>query len=131
MTKINPINHPTNLDRVNLDYISSRDYQNYFNNFFEVPVQVSSNIDAAVISYFETVTDNKESAKAMASAVIYTSIKQGNNPMEILQEFQKLSVGQLNEFLVAFLNLERVGSSYIGLRVNPVTNKYVSRLIRF
>ena len=46
MSQLNPIKHPTNLDRVNLDYITLRDYQNYFNNFFEVPVEVSSNIGA-------------------------------------------------------------------------------------
>lgn len=131
MSKLNPIKHPTNLDRVNLDYITLRDYQNYFNNFFEIPIEVSSNIDAAIISYFETVTDNKESARALASAVIYTSIKQGSNPMDILREFQKLPPGELDEYLVAFLNLERVGSSFIGIRVNPITNKYVSRTIIF
>jgi hypothetical protein len=131
MSQLNPIKHATNLDRVNLDYITLRDYKNYFNNFFEVPVDVSSNIDAAIVSYFETVTDNKESAKALASAVIYTSIKQGSNPMDILREFQKFSAGQLDEYLVAFLNLERVGSSYLGIRVNPTLNKYIARTIKF
>jgi hypothetical protein len=131
MSQLNPIKHPTNLDRVNLDYITLRDFQNYFNNFFEVPIEVSSNIDAAIVSYFETVADNKESARALASAVIYTSIKQGSNPMDILREFQKLPPGTLDEYVVAILNLERVGSSYLGIRVNPTVNKYIARTIIF
>ena len=69
MSQLNPIKHPTNLDRVNLDYITLRDFQNYFNNFFEVPIEVSSNIDAAIVSYFETVADNKEFLKGLDVAL--------------------------------------------------------------
>lgn len=129
--QVNQVKNPTNLERVNLDFVTQRDAEKYFNNFFEVPVVVSSNIDAAIISYFERIADNKESARALASAVIYTSIKQGINPMVTLNEFIKLPEGKLDEYICAFLNLERSGTSYIGIRVAPVLNKYVQRLIKF
>ena len=128
---INPIKQATNLERVDLDFISEQDTQKYFNNFFEVPTEVSSNVDAALISYFETITVNKESARALASAVIYTSKKQGIDPMVTLDNFKRLPPGNLDEYTAAFLNLERVGTSFIGIRVSPVINKYVQRLIKF
>ena len=101
----------------------------YFNNFFTEAFQVSSNVDAAVLSYFESVTENRESAKILASAVIYTSYTRGVDPMSILTEFTRLPPGEVNSYLTIFLNLQRVGTSYLGLTTAPVVNKYVSRAV--
>jgi hypothetical protein len=92
-------------------------------------VQVSSNVDAAVIAYFEQITDNIAGARALASAVIYTSLKQGIDPMSTLDEFKKMPIGELNDYLVMFLNLERKGTSYLGVINAPKINKYVERTI--
>jgi len=121
---------PTNLKRIDLNAIELKDTNKYFNNFFEIPVEVSSNVDASIIAYFEQVTDNKESARALASAVIYTSVKQGLNPMETLKEFQKLPKGELDAYTAMFLNFERKGTSYLGLSNQPQVNKYIQRSIR-
>ena len=86
-------------------------------------------MDAAVVAYFEQVTDNKESARALASAVIYTAIKQGINPMSALDEFRRIPVGELNAYTALFLNFERVGTSFLGLKNQPAQNKYVTRAI--
>lgn len=126
---INTAKNPTNLQAVNLNSFNERDVQKYFNNFFDVPINVSSNIDTAIIGYFETITDNKEAARALASAVIYTSVKQGINPMETLKEFQKLPRGELDAYTAMFLNLDRVGTSFLGISNSPVINKYVNRTI--
>jgi hypothetical protein len=99
------------------------------NNFFNFPIEVSSNVDAAVEAYFEQVAENKESARALASAVIYTAIKQGINPMSALDEFRKIPAGDLNSYTALFLNLERVGTSFLGLQNTPVQNKYITRCI--
>ena len=100
-----------------------------FNNFFEFPIEVSSNVDAAILAHFETITDNKESARALASAVIYTALKQGLNPMAVLDEFRNISPGDLNTYTALFLNYERRGTSFLGLVNRPVQNKYVTRAI--
>jgi len=121
---------PTNLGQINLNTIEAKDTRKYFNNFFEIPVEISSNVDAAIIAYFETVADSKESARALASAVIYTSVKQGLNPMETLKEFQKLPKGELDAYTAMFLNFERKGTSYLGLSNQPQVNKYIQRSIR-
>jgi len=121
--------NPSNIQAVNLNSIIERDVQKYFNNFFDIPVEVSSNIDTTIISYFETVTETKESARALASAVIYTSVRQGINPMETLKEFQKLPPGELDAYVTTFLNLTRIGSSFLGITNIPTVNRYIQRSI--
>jgi len=121
--------NPSNLGQIDINSFEPRDLAKYFNNLYEVPIEVSSNIDSAIIAYFENITDNKESARALASAVIYTSIKQGISPMSTLAEFQKLPPGELSAYTALFLNFERVGTSYLGLTNSPKINKYIQRAI--
>lgn len=123
------INYPTNLDPINQNSLVPRDVDKYFNNWFDIPVEVSSNIDSTIIAYFEQITDTKESAQALASAVIYTSVKQGINPMETLKEFQRLPPGELDAYTTLFLNFERVGTSYLGITNQPKLNRYIERTI--
>jgi hypothetical protein len=121
--------YPTNLSRVNTNAISPPDTDKFFNNFFNFPIEVSSNVDAAIVAYFEQIADNKESARALASAVIYTAIKQGINPMSALDEFRKIPPGELSAYTALFLNFQRVGTSFLGLKNSPTQNKYVTRAI--
>lgn len=121
--------YPTNLTRINTNAIDPLDTDKYFNNFFNFPIEVSSNIDAAIVAHFEQITENKESAKALASAVIYTAIKQGIDPMSALDEFKKIPIGELNTYTALFLNFERIGTSFLGLKNRPAQNKYVTRAI--
>lgn len=121
--------YPTNLNRINTNAVSPPNPDKFFNNFFNFPVEVSSNVDAAIVAYFEQIADNKESARALASAVIYTAIKQGINPMSALDEFRKIPSGELNAYTTLFLNFERVGTSFLGLKNQPIQNKYVTRAI--
>lgn len=121
--------YKTNLSGINVNAFGARDVDQYFNNFFESTIQVSSNVDTSIIGYFETVTATKEAARALASAVIYTSLKQGLNPMNTLDEFKKLSPGEINAYLAMFLNFERKGTSYLGITNQPTINKYISRTI--
>jgi hypothetical protein len=121
--------YPTNLSKINTNPLTTRDVEKYFNNYFDIPINVSSNVDSAIVAYFEQITSNKESAKALASAVIYTSLKQGLDPMITLKEFQKLSAGELDAYTAMFLNFERVGTSYLGINNTPQLNKYIQRTI--
>lgn len=121
------INYPTNLTGINTNALDTRDSDKYFNNFFDIPPVVSTNIDAAIVSYFEKIASNKTAARAMASAVIYTSKKQGIDPLVTLEEFKKVPEGTLNAYVALFLNLERVGTSYLGVSNQTQLNKYVQR----
>lgn len=101
----------------------------YFNNFFKPTFDVSSGVDDAVTSFFEKVTGNKLSAKVLANSVISTSKAQNMDPMTVLQEFASLPRGQVNDYLTLFLNLNRVGTSLLGLSNAPTTTKYLTRTI--
>lgn len=118
----------TNLTGINLD--TTTDVDKYFNNFFKQTIDISPLQNDAIVSFFETVTDNRESAVALASAVIYTSKQQQADPMQILDEFKKLNKGQLNAYLCMFLNLNRIGTSLLGVNTTPVKSKYVERSIK-
>ena len=119
----------TNLGAVDQSVNDNTDPNRYFNNYFDPTFTVSPNVDAAILSYFEEVAFNTEAAKALASAVIYTSKSQGVDPMQTLTEFTKLPKGQLNAYLTMFLNMQRKGTSYLGITNQPITNKYVNRAI--
>jgi len=121
--------YPTNLKGINTNAVSPPNADSFFNNFFNFPIEFTSNVDSAVIAFFEEIADNKESARALASAVLYTALKQGMNPMSVLEEFKKLPPGDLNTYTALFLNMERAGTSFLGLKNKPVQNKYVARSI--
>ena len=123
------ISYPSNLESINVNALNTRDSDKYFNNFFNIPPVVSSNVDAAIVSYFEQIKTNAISARALASAVIYTSAKQGVDPMDTLREFQKMPKGELAAYTALFLNLERVGTSFLGISNQPKLNKYIARAI--
>jgi len=101
----------------------------YFNNLSLPPINVSQDISEAIQSFFETIADNKEAAQILASAVIFTSASQNTNPMIILTEFQKMPRGELSQYLTVFLNLNRIGTSLLGLNNNLGMSNPVARTI--
>jgi hypothetical protein len=101
----------------------------YFNNFFKNGFTVSQNVDDTVVGYFQTITGDKESGRTLAATVLYTAQSQGVDPMEIIDEFRKLKPNELTAYLTMFLNLNRVGTSLLGLSNSPQTNKYIIRAI--
>jgi len=121
-------NNPSNLGTINLNNISG-DGSKFFNNYFDKTITISSAKDDAILTYFEKICENKESALALSSAVIYTARVQNIDVMAVLDEFKKLSREQLGPYISYFLNLSRIGTSLIGVQNNPVRNKYVSRTI--
>lgn len=100
-----------------------------FNNFLTSTQNISPNTNDAVIGFFEEWTGEKESAKTLAATVIYTATSQGVNPMEIINEFRKLNKSELSAYITMFLNINRVGTSFLGLSNSPQTNKYIKRAI--
>lgn len=117
---------PSNISAPKLG-VAQPNTQDFFNNFFTKQYNISPDANDAVVTFFEDITDNKESAQALSAAVIYTCLTQNINPMSILKEFSGLSKGELDAYLAMFLNLNRIPSSLLGVSNTPVTNKYVAR----
>jgi hypothetical protein len=101
----------------------------YFNNYFKPEYVVSQDVDNSILGYFESIAANKISAKALAGAVIYTARAQNLDPMVVLQKFTSLPTPQIKAYLTMFLNLNRVGTSMLGVSNAPLANKYVERTI--
>jgi hypothetical protein len=91
--------YPTNLGGINTNALEPADADKYFNNFFNIPPVVSSNVDSAIVA------------------------------MDTLKEFQKMPKGQLDAYTALFLNFERVGTSFLGVTNQPAINKYIQRTI--
>jgi hypothetical protein len=121
-------NNPSNLNVVDLNNLSGNGSK-FFNNYFDNTISISTAKDDAVVGYFEKVTENRDSALALASAVIYTARVQNIDVMAVLDEFKKLNKDQLGPYISYFLNLSRVGTSLIGVQNNTIKNKYVTRSI--
>lgn len=118
---------PQNINPANLDPAAG---QNYFNNFYTRFPTVSVDQNDALVAYFTNYTRGDQvAANNLASAVIATSIAQNVDPMTTLQHFAQVPVGELGTFLATFLNLNRVGTSYLGVRNALVVNKYLQRAI--
>ena len=90
---------------------------------------VSSDQYDYILSYFDRITDNRESAKTLAGSVVYTAKAQGLNPLSVLEEFRKIPAGEMSLRIALFLNDSRFGSSYLGLKSNVGIGAYVTRAI--
>lgn len=121
------MSNPQNISAVD---VSITEPQKYFNNLYLNPGTITGNQNDAIVAFFERQTKgNKEAARILASAIIYTSIAQNLDPMSIIQQFTELPPGQLNSYLTMFLNLNRIGTSYLGINNQPAVNKYIKRAI--
>jgi len=124
------MSNANNLNLVDLSVNKKTPATQYYNNYFTPQTTVSSNQNDAVTAYFEQITGgNKQSAAVLASTIIFTSLAQGLDPMSIIQQFQALEPGELNLYLAMFLNLNRIGTSLVGVNNSPVQNKYITRAI--
>jgi len=121
---------PSNLSKTSVRSDLNTSSSDFFNNYYKPNFTVSSNVNDAVIGFFEKITQNRDSAELLASSVIYTSLAQRVDPMEILERLKNMDDKETLAYTTMFLNLNRVGSSYLGIHNRPRTNKYVVRMIR-
>jgi hypothetical protein len=121
------MSNPNNLSSVTESTIDKT--TTFFNNFFGPSFAISQNIDDSVIGFFEKITQNKESAKILASAVIYTCLSRNIDVMETLAKFSTMTEGELNSYVTMFLKLNRAGTSYLGINNYPRISKYVQRML--
>jgi hypothetical protein len=92
-------------------------------------VTISAQASDAMLAFFEKFTGNSDSAQVLASSIIFTSAMQGIDPIGLLNEFKNLQAGQLNNYLAAFININRVPTSLLGVQNQPRISKYVQRAI--
>ena len=108
---------------------TNQESQRYFNNFYSPAFTLGSDQNDVLNAYFEQYTGDVTSGRNLAAAITYTAKAQNIDPMSILDEFRKMNRGQLNNYLAAFLNVNRVPTSQIGINSGTTTNRYVQRAI--
>lgn len=108
---------------------AKHDSRKYFNNFYAIDFSTSSDANDAITAFFQQYASNPATAKNMAGAVIYTALAQKVDPMKVLSDFQKMSKGEINVYLAAFLNINRAPTSVLAVKSNTVTNQYIARSI--
>ena len=124
------MSNAVNTNVVNLSQNPNTPADRYFSNYFVTPSTISSDVNDAVIAYFQTLTNgNLHSASILASTVVYTAMAQGLNPMKVLEDFKAVPTGQLNNYIAAFLNINRVPTSSLGIRHGTKTSPFVTRSI--
>lgn len=101
----------------------------YFNTGFTAKSNTSSNINDALVGFFEEWTGSAESGLLLAGTILYAAQGQNINPMDLLIQFKELDNKQLHAYLTLFLNLNRVGTSLLGISNSPQVNKYIERVI--
>lgn len=111
----NQISTATNISSPNLSS-DPNNPQKYFNNIFALDFSIGATRNDAINAYFEEYTGSASAGDALAAAVMYTATAQGVNPMSIIDQFKKLAPGELNNYLTAFLNINRVPTSQLGIR---------------
>lgn len=121
--------YPSNLNKVSVPSRLDDSSSVFFNNYLQPGFTLSSQVNDTIISHFEKITENRASAEIMASAVIYTSLAQKIDPLSIIEKMQTLERDDVSAYISMFLNLNRVGSSYLGTHKSPSINKYVKRSI--
>jgi hypothetical protein len=120
----------TNLSGPNLTATSAvQGAQKYYNNLYATSFATSANTNDALVAFFEEYCPTKVAADNLASAVMATALAQNTDPLTILAQFQALPKGQLNNYLIAFLNISRVPTSMLGTNAGAKTNSFVSRSI--
>jgi len=124
----NQITTATNLQGPNLGGTQD-DARKYFNNLYAFPFNISPNNNDAINAFFEEYTGDRVAGDNLAAVVVYTALAQNINPMQVVSQFQQLPKNELNSYLTAFLNANRVPTSTLGFRSAVTTNQFVNRAI--
>ena len=67
-----------------IDLNTLNDSTKFFNNIFDQPLSVSSEVDQAILAFFEKKTGNKNSARSLSGALLDTCLSQVLDPMSVL-----------------------------------------------
>ena len=87
----------------------------FYNNFFNPSFDVSTNVDNAIVSFFQKMTGNSASAALLAGSIITTCASNNIDPMSMIQELMTLPQGDLTSYVATLLNMGRQTTSLLGM----------------
>lgn len=113
----------------NLPNIPVNKTDSYFNNYYKNLPFIDTNSQAVLISFFEGITVDNETAKVMAGSLVQIVQQQNLDMNKILDDLRKLSKKNIDAYLTLLFNMNRVNSSFLGVINVPTTSDYVTRTI--
>lgn len=120
---------PSNLTTLNNGVDANSTAQKFFTNVMQPNFSIPPELNNTILSYFERVTGNRQSARILASTVIYTSLAQNQDPMMVFDKIRNMDKPEIVIYLNMFFNISRVGTSYLGVQNRPKVSKYLLRTL--
>ena len=117
----------TNLPLRDPDISFDQRVQDYFNNYFTTPANLTAQEYDVAKSFFVNRTGNEQAAAALTAAVILAANELNVKVVDIIEEFR--NTGDLKSAIPTFLNLSRRSSSLLGYEANIEPNENIARQV--
>ena len=117
----------TNLSLRDPDVSFDQRVQDYFNNYFTTPANLTAQEYDVAKSFFINRTGNEQAAAALTAAVILAANELNIKIVDIIEEFK--NTGDLKSAIPTFLNLSRRSSSLLGYEANIEPNENIARQV--
>ena len=117
----------TNLPLRDPDISFDQRVQDYFNNYFTTPANLTAQEYDVAKSFFINRTGNEQAAAALTAAVILAANELNIKIVDIIEEFK--NTGDLKSAIPTFLNLSRRTSSLLGYAANIAPNENIARQV--
>lgn len=121
----------TNLPNIQSSNTQRNDQRDYFENYYNQDVPVDGAKFDAVVAFFETKTNNNESAKALATALLEISKNIDIDPMIVIDDFAKYQDNEsFQAALIGLFNSSRRNTSKLGYAPAKTPAPHIARNIR-
>jgi len=117
----------TNLPIVNPADNFDQRVQDYFTNYFTVPIKMTDQEYEAAKSFFVARTNNQQAAAALTAATIQAANELDLFILDVIEEFK--TTGDLKSAIPTFLNMSRSGRSLLGYEANITPNENIARQV--
>ena len=117
----------TNLPIVNPADNFDQRVQDYFTNYFTVPIKMTDQEYEAAKSFFVARTNNQQAAAALTAATIQAANELDLFILDVIEEFK--NTGDLKSAIPTFLNMSRCGRSLLGYEANITPNENIARQV--
>jgi hypothetical protein len=117
----------TNLPIVNPADSFDQRVQDYFTNYFTVPVKMTDQEYEAAKSFFVARTNNEAAAAALTAATVQAANELDLFILDVIKQFE--STADLKSAIPTFLNMSRRGSSLLGYEADITPNENIARQV--
>ena len=101
----------------------------FFDNFYQIPLQLNGTELTAITSYFESRGYGIQAAQSVAMIILSQSKKDNLNPFDILDTLRGLSSVQISALVGEILNYNRFKTSSLGITLTPTPADEIQRNI--